>query len=319
MPSAMQNNPQRTAGTANRRKKHRRRRGPAIRFRFGFLCFIWIAVVIGCFFYYMLVRNLHPDRDVFLAKQPKDESSVSGTEAPVSTGTTAASGNGSAQQTTKTTASGESSQVVVNAKINPVPEMPAKDARYLETCAFVGDMITHRLGESGLLQKKNVYASEKLNLSNYKREYILLEDGTTIRILSALSRAQCPIYLMFGTEDFAAGNRVDEITANYTALLNAVIAGAPSAPVYVLSIPPVTAAAEKLKKNAVRNSDIDLYNSNLLELANRANVYFIDTNTALKNAEGRLDPALAEQDGIHLTKEAGERLLDYVLHHVPNN
>ncbi|MBQ5335735.1 MAG: hypothetical protein J6Z45_07315 [Oscillospiraceae bacterium] len=314
----MQQTPQTSQGSAKRRRKRRRRHGPAVRFRFGFFCFIWIAALIGCFLYYMLIRNIDPDRDVFVKKAPSDSTPVSSAERPVSTGTTVSgSAAGSAQQTTVTTASGESSKVVLEAKINPVPESPAKGADYLETCAFVGDMQIHRLGESGLLQKKNVYASDKLNLSNYKSEYILLQDGTTIRILSALSRAQCPIYLMFGTENFAAGERVDEITANFTALLNSVIAGAPSAPVYVMSIPPVTSAAEKLKKNAVKNVDIDLYNSNLLELANRANVYFIDTNTALKNGEGRLEPALAEQDGIHLTKAAGEKLLQYVLTHVP--
>lgn len=316
MPSDMQSTPQRTAGSANRRRKRRRRRGPAVRFRFGFFCFIWIAVMIGSFLYYMFVRNTDPDRDVFVKKKPDTESTQT-TGLPAGTGTTASGSAASTQQTTRTTAAEESSRVVMEAKINPVPESPAQPASYLESCAFVGDMIVHRFGESGLLQKKNVYASEKLNLSNYKSEYILLPDGTTIRILSALSRAQCPIYLMFGTEDFAAGGRVDEITANFTALLNSVIAGAPAAPVYVMSIPPVTAAAEKLKKGAVRNADIDLYNSNLLELANRANVYFIDTNTALKNSEGRLDPALAEQDGIHLSKEAGERLLSYVLNHFP--
>lgn len=314
MPTAMQQSPQRSADSTNRRRKRRRRRGPAVRFRFGFFCFIWFATLLGCFLYYMLVRNIDPDRDVFVKKTPAGETSVSGSDKPVSTGTTAAAGTGTAQQTTVTT---EATKVAVEAKINPVPESAPTGAEYLETCAFVGDMLIHRLGESGLLQKKNVYASEKLNLSNYKSEYILLEDGTTIRILSALSRAQCPIYLMFGTENFAAGERFDEITANFTALLNSVIAGAPSAPVYVMSIPPVTSAAEKLKKNAVRNSDIDQYNSNLLELANRANVYFIDTNTALKNSEGRLDPSLAEQDGIHLNKAAGEKLLQYVLTHIP--
>lgn len=315
MPTAMQQTPQTSQGSAKRRRKRRRRRGPAVRFRFGFFCFIWIAALLGCFLYYMLIRNIDPDRDVFVKKTPAD-STVTTTDKAVSTGTTASGVSGSAQQTTVTTAA-EESKAVVEAKINPVPEAAPKGADYLETCAFVGDMLVHRLGESGLLQKKNVYASEKLTLSNYKSEYILLEDGTTIRILSALSRAQCPIYLMFGTENFAAGERVDEITANFTALLNSVIAGAPAAPVYVMSIPPVTAAAEKLKKNAVKNSDIDLYNSNLLEIANRANVYFIDTNTALKNSEGRLDPSFAEQDGIHLTKAAGERLLQYVLSHVP--
>ena len=307
------------SGNARRRGK-RRRRGPAVRFRFGFLCFIWLASLIVCFGLYMYHRNVNPEKDVFISRPAEPESSSSA--APLEPLSSAAenskpaSPDSAAQQDSKPAE--ENSVAAVPTKINPVPDgLPVQDAAYLELCAFTGDATVNRLFEAGLIQKKNCYSSETLNLDNYRNEYIRLQDNTTIRVLSALSRAQCPIYLMFGTENLVNGRKPDQMTAHFSELLNSIIAGAPAAQVYVLSIPPVTAAAEKAKKGAVLNSDIDLFNSNLLELANQANVYFVDTNSALKNSKGKLDPALAEQDGIHLKKEAGEIILDYILKHVP--
>ena len=79
---------------------------------------------------------------------------------------------------------------------------------------------------------------------------------------------------------------------------------------------PVTQAAEKAEKQLL-NSTIDKFNSLLLTIANDSNVYFVDTNTALKNNDSRLDKDKAEEDGIHLNAEGERILLDYVLCHVP--
>lgn len=328
MPNGNQTPVRQTQPNARRRRK-RRKRGPLIRFRFGTLCFIWLASLIVCFGLYMYHRNVHPERDVFLTKntaETGDSSSVLDSLDsldPVNPENSAAENSTPAENSTAAPVADESSSedsagTVIEAKINPVPDgLAPQPASYLEKCAFVGDMLIDRFCEAGLLQKKNSYSSEKLTLENYRSEYIRLQDGTTIRILSAMARAKCPIYLMFGTESLVSGRKPDQMTVQFTELLNSVIAGAPSAQIYVLSIPPVTAAAEKAKKNAVLNSDIDVYNSNLLELCNQTNTYFIDTNTALKNSSGKLDPGYAEQDGVHLTKEAGEVLLNYVLAHVP--
>ena len=143
-------------------------------------------------------------------------------------------------------------------------------------------------------------------------------NGTTIRILSALNSADCTIYLMFGTESLAT-QPADQTAEQFRVLLNDVMAAAPEAKVIVMSIPPVTSAAEKVKEKPLKNSVIDDYNSKLLEISNKANVSFVDVNTALKDNNGRLDPHYAMEDGIHLTTEAGQLLLDYVLTHVPTN
>ena len=143
-------------------------------------------------------------------------------------------------------------------------------------------------------------------------------NGTTIRILSALNQANCPIYMMFGTESLGTQSPEQTIT-HFTTLLDSLIATAPESQVIVMSIPPVTAEAEKAADHPLLNSVIDDYNSRLLALCDKKNVYFVDINTALKNNDGKLDGHLATEDGMHLSLEGGMVLLNYVLSHVPQD
>ena len=140
-------------------------------------------------------------------------------------------------------------------------------------------------------------------------------NGTTIKILSALNSASCPIYLMFGTEDLMT-MKSEKVIDRFGVLLNQVKAAAPKSEIYVLAVPPVAASQEK-NKNALQNSKIDEFNSLLLAVATQADVYFIDINTALKNNNGKLEETYAQPDGIHLTAEGNQIILNYVLSHVP--
>lgn len=303
-----------------KKKQKKQRRGPVMRFRFGQLILLWILSLIVCFGTYLYNRNVHPELDVFVkpadgeinVESSADDSIPAEESQPEETPDDAAQptpGDDSAAED-----EAESSVPAGPLKINPVPESAPQPEEYLTRCAFLGETNIHNLGQNGLLQPFNVYASETLTLSNYSREYVLL-DGTTIRILSAINSASCPIYLMFGTESLSK-QPPDQTADQFSVLLNSVIATAPEAEIIVLSIPPVTAEAEK-GDEPILNSDIDTYNSMLLDLCNQINVYFVDVNTALKNNDGKLDRLYALEDGIHLTPEAGQLLLDYVLNHVP--
>ena len=319
-----------------RRVKHKKqRRGPVMRFHFSRLILLWILSLILCFGAYLYNRNFHPEKEVFLkpaADETESGEEVSVPDAPVEesvpveenveSGAESASdaqeapgGEGSGE--TAENPGGESSEAAPTGptKVNPVQESAAQPQDYLAKCAFVGETNVFNLGEDNLLQPLSVYASEKLTLENYRREYVMLS-GTTIRILSALHEANCPIYLMFGTETLMK-NPPDYTVEQFRLMMNDVIATAPEAKIYVLSIPPVTAEAERAQEDPIKNADIDQYNSLLLDLCNKENIYFIDTNTALKNNEGKLDGHLATEDGKHLSTEGGMLLLSYVLTHVP--
>jgi len=302
-----------------RRRRKKRRRGPLMKFRVSGLILIWVFSLIGCFGFYMMKRNLHPEEDIWVKKaDAAEDSGVSAVTTVNPASTTAvnpASGTAtdaavSAQQPAETTVT----TAAAISKVNPVPECPAQPQDYLVWSAFVGEKGVFDMKQQGLLQEYNVYASETLTLENYQTEYVML-NGTTIRILSALNSAKCPIYLMFGTDDLLKLTPQKTLD-HFGNLLNQIKAAAPAAEIYILALPPVTAKQEK-RKDSLKNATIDEYNSLLLTTANQANVFFIDTNTALKNNDGRLDDAYAQDDGLHLNAEGNQALLSYVLTHVP--
>lgn len=304
-----------------KRKQKKQRRGPVMRFRFGQLILLWILSLIICFGTYLYNRNFHPELDVFVKSADGDTTAASSADDSLTSAedsqpeeTPNIPEESAPAEEPGEDGGEEPSAPTGPTKINPVPESAPQPVEYLTRCAFLGETNIHNLGQNGLLQPFNVYASETLTLSNYSREYVML-DGTTIRILSAINSASCPIYLMFGTESLSK-QPPDQTADQFSVLLNSVIATAPEAEVIVLSIPPVTADAEKADE-PILNSDIDTYNSMLLDLCNQIDVYFVDVNTALKNNDGKLDRLYALEDGIHLTPEAGQLMLDYVLNHVP--
>lgn len=299
------------------RKKKKRRSGPLLRFRFGRVVLIWVFTFIIFFVVYMYNRNVHPEKDVFLKGEEPAAADESSALVPLVPAVTDATQQNPAPEQTQPPQESEA----VPKKVNPVPESASAGEEYLQKAAFLGERNIHMLGESGLLGGLNVYASDTLTLDNYTSEYVTVTDPergeqTTIKIVSAMNSASCPIYLCFGTESLAV-RKADEAADQFSVLLGAVRAAAPETDIFILAIPPVTAAAENAKEGAILNETIDTYNSLLLNLANQTNVYFVDTNTALKNNEGKLDPALALEDGIHLNAEAGKIFLNYVLTHVP--
>ena len=319
MPSAT-NRKRKKPMTQARRKKakqKKQRRGPVMRFRFSQLILLWILSLILCFGAYLFNRNFHPEKDVFLA-EAEDSTAEGDTEnldslPPEDDSMALPEDTTPAVESTPEETTTE--PVPTTNKNNPVPESVPQPPEYLTKCAFLGETNIYKLGQNGLLQPFSVYASEKLTLTNYMREYVMLED-TTIRIMSAINSAGCPIYLMFGTESLPT-QPADQTADQFDQLLNSAIATAPEAQIIVLSIPPVTEFAEYNGDNPLKNSVIDDYNSRLLEISNKRDVYFVDVNTALKNNNGRLDEEYAEEDGIHLNAQGGQVLLNYVLNHIP--
>jgi len=303
-----------TRAKRSKSKKKQPRRGPVIRFKLGQLILLWILSLIICFGSYLYNRNFHPEKDVFVKSADSDtaeESSLiddSALDTPVQ--------DTPAENSAAETSAPEETPIVPDRpKINnPVPESAPQSPDYLAKCAFLGETNIYNLGQNHLLQPFCVYASETLTLTNYTKEYVMLE-GTTIRILSAINSASCPIYLMFGTESLSS-QPADQTADQFSLLLSSVKAQAPETKIYVMSIPPVTDTAEK-SETPLLNSVIDDYNSRLLRLAEEEDVYYIDINTALKDNDGKLNPLYAEEDGIHLNLEGGKVLLNYVLNHIP--
>ncbi|MBQ8922682.1 MAG: hypothetical protein IJ060_11090 [Oscillospiraceae bacterium] len=307
-------------------KKQQKRRGPVMRFKFSRLVLIWVLSLIICFGAYLYKVNFHPDPEKTTDTESSavvEESSLAEESSVYVPDSDESSQGDSLIDVSLAESEDEPAVPAGPKKINPVPGtvVSSHTPDYLDTCAFIGETNIYNLGLAGLLKAPyGYYASETLTLQNYQKEQVILKDGTSpegtgIRVLSAIRSASCPIYLMFGTESLSTQG-ADETAEQFRIFMNDVQAAAPEAEIFVMSIPPVTLAAEKAEK-PIKNAVIDEYNSKLLEICNEENVYFVDTNTALKDNNGRLDAHYAMEDGIHLTTEAGQILLNYVLTHIP--
>ena len=177
----------------------------------------------------------------------------------------------------------------VQKAVNPVPLSEKKDMSYIDSCVFVGDSLTVGLSSYNVLSYDKVLASIGMNINKVNTEPIKTTAGTVTIKQALLSIKPANIYIMLGSNGVAFLSNETMIT-EYITFVNDIRADLPDSKIYVISIPPVTAQREITNDHPIQNADIDVYNSELLKMANDNNLYFIDLNTALKNNEGKVDP-----------------------------
>lgn len=196
--------------------------------------------------------------------------------------------------------------------VNPVPKSEAKDTEYYDNAVFVGSKALAGLSDYGYAKAENMLLSDEIRLSNFN-SVILSENGNESSVAEAVMRKNAEkIYIMVGLYDLdnmGDNNFFGEIEA----FVENIKSGNSDADIYFISLLPVPAAAET---TSAFNTDIDAYNSQLLEFANKMNVYYLDVNTEFKGNDGKLPASDAEINGIRLKKEAYEKLSEYILTHV---
>lgn len=266
--------------------------GPLIRFRFKVVFIIFIIVTAVCFFIYMTGANLGNDEtenNMFLS------SDVSKTESIA-----------------------DDPPDKVKEIINPVPLSEPLTETYFGKCAFVGDSITVGLSDYQLVPIKNVYAEIGMNIEKINTDTIQTQFGQTT-VLEGLKQAKPEnIYIMLGSNGIAWLS-VSDMISYYSEFVDSVKQNLPDSNIYILSIPPVTAARESAEEEPILNSDIDKYNSELLKMADEKKIYYVDINTALKGNDGKFPEENAAEDGMHFKKTTYSIMLDYILSHTANN
>ena len=117
------------------------------------------------------------------------------------------------------------------------------------------------------------------------------------------------VYIMLGSN--LGTDPTDEMIENYSKLISDLHSSRPDMNIYVMQYPPVKAEGEDNSKNELIND----YNSKLLAMANKYQVYCIDTNTALKNQDGALAPEFLDEEG-KFNETAYSTVTGYILTHV---
>lgn len=267
-----------------------------MKFNFGVLVVIFVLSFAGCFALYMLAANLNDDflngssEKNVVQEQPDsdDKNADDSTEAPFDESAKAPEQQGNASIT------------------NPVPQSEAVDLSYLESCCLITDSTLIKMADHTSL--KDVIGSEQLGAAVCNEQKVESTYGTVTVYQTMQLKKPTNLYIMLGS-DIGVSSIDDMITA-YTTLVNSLHNYLPDTKIYIMQLPPVYINGETLNNDLVNQ-----YNSRLIDLAKNVGVYCIDTNTALKSAEGNLSEEYWNSDAGELNESAYNMISDYIRTH----
>lgn len=269
---------------------------PRVRFNFWMLVIIFALSFVGCFGVYMAAANIN---DNFLDENPK-KTVVQSKTTETSTQTASSAG----EEGTEPASDGAAP--AANTVANPVPESAAADASYFESCCLVTDSTLLKMGSTTGL--KDVLGNADLNAASCLTTKISSSYGT-LKIYETMKVKKPDIlYLMLGSD--IGLSPTDAMVQNYTQLVTDLHNDRPDMKIYIMQLPPTAADTE-----TVTNELINTYNSMLLDMANSIGVYCIDTNTALKSADGVLSAEYWSAEESSLTDAAYKAVEGYILTH----
>ncbi|MBP1567166.1 MAG: hypothetical protein J6U36_00830 [Oscillospiraceae bacterium] len=201
---------------------------------------------------------------------------------------------------------------------NPVPESEAQPESYLNSCMFIGDSITTGLSVYKLVPSDNVFADVGLRIDKINETAVKnTRFDEPVKVMTAIEEVRPEnIYILLGSNGVAWYNN-DSMIEAYGTFVDDIKTKLPDSKIYIISLTPVGTMKENIdtvENGKVLNSEIDQFNARLLELANQKNVYYIDVNSELKDASGKL-PDDVTRDGMHFTLDVYKKFVNYILTH----
>ena len=262
-----------------------------VKFNFGVLIMIFVLSYLGCFLLFMTVANLNDDffKDEFT-------NNIKITEEEPTT-----------EQIQQETVQEDIEQPTEKVKVNnPVPQSQAQDKAYLESCMIVTDSTLIDIGDfakfGDVIGNTNLNA-KGCNSVKVESSYGIISVYDTIKI-----KKPDTVYIMLGSD--MGESPLDEMTASYTSLIANLHSSLPTMKIYIMQYPPTI-----YDDGEFTNDKINEYNSKLLETANKAGIYCIDTNTALKGENGALDERFWSYEEQKLSSEGYNEIVKYILSH----
>ena len=194
----------------------------------------------------------------------------------------------------------------------PITPVASYNRGFFDNDLFIGDSISTGLYLYGFLDKANVFAEVGLNPESAL--YHQIEGVTSIEKTAAMQPRN--IYIMLGTNGLAF------LDGNYMAnklveLIAELEVACPTANIYVITIPPVTAAHEAEGQETM--DMVNAYNSEIRDLCRIGGYGCIDLCTLLQDGNGYLAAQYAEADGLHFLGDAYIAMLSYIEQNAGSN
>lgn len=190
------------------------------------------------------------------------------------------------------------------------------DDSYFDDALFIGDSRMVGLSEycQDLDERATFYAKKSLTIYDIKdKAWIKTEDGRKITLWEALEEQQySKIYIMVGINELGTGDE-NYFKNAYQEVVNMLEQAEPNAIIYICSIMHVS--AEKNENDLLyNNTNINLRNDAIMELADGQNIFYLNVNEAVDDEEGNLNSEWTS-DGVHLKGANYEPWHDYLRSH----
>ena len=203
-----------------------------------------------------------------------------------------------------------------------IPENNKEDRNYFKETLFVGDSNTEGLATYNHLSLQYVLGMTGMPIqavtTNKCMWFVGYEEPVTIPTAVGMLKPR-RIIINFGTNN-AGGTETEDFIYSYENALNAIEKAYPYADIIVSAVLPV---AKVRDYPSITMQDIDDFNLALAEMCRDRGLKFLNTAEMFKDPDnGFMKTEYIAKDGIHLTREGYQALLEYVGSHkhiVPDN
>lgn len=191
---------------------------------------------------------------------------------------------------------------------------------YVDGIIFIGDSTTHGMAFYGVLdggkETTQVWTpkSGTLAMWNLLTEHIVYPDDDSEMLISDAISIKRPetVVLTLGVNGVSSLDEAD-FKKYYQGLIDAIKDASPDTKIILQSIYPVCDYYQYV--NSISMEKINRANSWIVQLANDNGIYYLNTITSLVNEKGYLNDNYCNGDGIHISKEGFNVILDYIRTH----
>ncbi|MGN1080987.1 MAG: GDSL-type esterase/lipase family protein [Acutalibacteraceae bacterium] len=195
----------------------------------------------------------------------------------------------------------------------PVPKSDMVENSYFDDAVFIGDSRTEGLILYTGLSNAISYTHKGLMVDTVFTSPVINKNGEKISVMDALRQTDfSKVYIMLGINE--TGWPYNNIfIEKYGKIIDEIKAINPQAIIYVQEILPVTNSVSQTH-SYIKNKKINEFNVLIRQMAKEKQIYYIDTGSAVSDANGCL-PEDAAIDGIHLKQSYCKKWLDYLKTH----
>ncbi len=195
------------------------------------------------------------------------------------------------------------------------PDAQVQSEPFLEQLTFLGDSITAHMAARSSVSRDRIWCAKNryLNLdSRITYAKVLAPDTGEEQTIAELAARIRPRYLVItlGVDYGVYYYRNEQQTFSYyyEKLLDAIHEASPDTVLLVQSIFPVTRESK-----AITNEMIDNANRTLFSLCEQKGLFYLDTQSVLRDGQGFLRAEYCNSaDGIHLSEAGYTAVLDYI-------